>query len=251
MRYLLFAVALLSLCATLVAAQQDPLFCDITQNHGPQGMLVYNTECTDVEYPYCTGAGLCSECSTGKPCSTCDCPANFECVQPQFNPIRNAAFCAPLDPTMYDRVCTSDSDCAVMMNNENTGQPDIAMQGVCVSGACKFCNRLAEVTRVCQQIEATNDQNSCDRGSKAEGRACLATDVWNSNTWPLASALPTDPYAYEASQWSSLRPCESRTPSPDPTAGSTTSGASTGVVSCLAFLCVTLSVLQMFYVFYH
>lgn len=229
-----------------VAAQQEPTLCDISLNHGPQGMLIYNTDCTDDNYPYCTGSGLCAECSPGKSCSTCDCPANFECVQAQFNPVRNAAFCAPFDADMYDSVCSTDADCAIYMNNVNTGEPDIAMQGVCVSGLCKFCNRLAEVSHICEQKKATGDQDACYRGSKIGGRGCLAADVWNSNTWPLSSPLPTDPFEYEANQWSELRPCESRQPTASPSVGSNTSAA-TGITltSYLLILTCTMQILYM------
>jgi hypothetical protein len=243
MNYYLPLFALLLLVG-ICAAQSEPQLCDITQNYGPQGMLIYNNDCVDLAYPYCTGSGICAECSPGKSCDTCDCPANFKCVQAQFNPVRNAAFCAPFDVDMYDRVCSADSDCAVLMTNVDTAQFDIAMQGTCISGLCKFCNRLSEVTRLCEQTQATNDQNACSRGSKAQGRACLTPDVWNSNFWPLPSQLPSDPYSYETSQWAEMRPCESRTPSPDPSGGggSTTSDASTLESSFLKIPCVLIGI---------
>lgn len=178
--------------------------CSVSQNFANTiipTLDVYNAACGDPARPYCTGVGLCSECSPTKNADECDCPANFRCVGHQYNVVRGAAFCAPLPVELYGRACATDNDCGVQLTNQNSGALENAYYGTCVSGLCKYCNPPAEQARICKQGEVQSGDPGL-YGSKSEGRGCYAeSQVWNSIVWPLATPLPTDVFAYERAEY--------------------------------------------------
>jgi hypothetical protein len=216
--YTLFVVALVA-GATLGVDAAARVSCSMANNYGPGSLDVYNPACTDPAYPYCSG-NECGECSSGKTQYICDCPANHACVQAVFNPVRNAAFCAPLDATKYGQACVADSDCTTQLENTGTQQFEVAITMPCKNGVCVFCNPQVEQTIICQFGPVPDGTNDRGYGSKGgEGRACSnIARVWNSNVWPLASPLPADPYYRERSLYA--------TPSPTG-AGSQSSATST------------------------
>lgn len=225
--YAVFVVALVAAAALGVeAATRTP--CSMASNYGPGSLDVYNTACTDPAYPYCSGTE-CGECSSSKTQYICDCPANHACVQAVFNPVRNAAFCAPLDATKYGQSCTTDADCTVELLNTGTQQMEVAITMPCKSGTCVFCNPQVEQTIICQAGPVPDGTNDRGYGSKAgEGRACSnVARAWNSNVWPLASPLPADPYYRERSlyatpsQTKGAQPSASSTSAPNPSMSGT------------------------------
>lgn len=193
--------------AALDAEAATRTSCSMANNYGPGSLDVYNPACTDPAYPYCSG-NECGECSSGKTQYICDCPANHACVQAVFNPVRNAAFCAPLDATKYGQACTVDADCTTQLENTGTQQFEVAITMPCKSGVCVFCNPQVEQTIICQYGPVPDGTNDRGYGSKGgEGRACSnLARAWNSNVWPLASPLPADPYYRERSLYATPSP---------------------------------------------
>lgn len=200
----ILAVLVVPLLVALASCQVPQTLCAINTNYAPPTnptLAVYNAGCGDPAYPYCTGHGLCAECSPIKNDDECDCPANFRCVAYQFNPVRKAAFCAPLPIALYGRKCKSTSDCGVELPNVLTGETQTAYYGTCREGVCVYCNPQAENTRICKQEEVSSGDPGL-YGSTAEGRACFMSSLaWNSLTWPLQRPVPNNTYEYERDKY--------------------------------------------------
>lgn len=244
------AVCIYVFCLLCSVQAADRIQCSAASNYGPgtSTLQVYNTACSDRQYPYCSGSE-CGECSSGKPDSACDCPANYDCVQAVFNPVRNAAFCAPYPASLHGRSCTQNSDCVVQLLNQQTNTMQDAIAGVCVSGECGFCNPAAEQTITCQWGPVPDGSNPKNYGSKGgEVRACLA-NAWNSAVWPLPSPLPSDPYSRERSLYPSQSAASpsvapsSASPTASLSVGASPSSAGSNVVSSAANCLIVSSVL--------
>lgn len=201
--------------------------CDIGQNYGPSNsQLWYNTACPP-NTPYCTGSGLCSECVAQKD-PDCDCPPNFGCLAYYFNPVRGADFCSPFPVALYGQSCGTQSDCNYTLPRQSDGAVIIANYVFCVSTECFYCTN--ENVRICNQGVLPIGADPGLYGSKNEGRGCIqSVGAWNAYSWPTSTVLPTDPYAYERSQYgTSLSPSvsPSRAPSVGGASASATSAAS-------------------------
>jgi hypothetical protein len=248
------AIGILVVAAALARAQSpngNNIACSIGNNNGDSWTgAIYNNACPK-DRPYCTGSGLCSECSATKD-STCDCPVNYQCVAAPYNAVRNADFCAPIPLAALNGACTTANDCGISLVVQKSGINQTAYYAVCASriNVCRYCDGYGSFFGACTQGVVPGGADKRAYGSTANIVGCSpAADAWNSNTKVLSPPLPLDPYEYERNEYygavdatststtttgSHVKPSHSVTPSKAPKgskggAGTSGAAASTGV----------------------